>query len=60
MLEVERPKVTAGKQHPQYRLEATNVQDVIAAVKFAKEHNIRISILNSGHDFQGVSAIKST
>src|ERR1700712_3762618 len=42
-----------GKKHATYRLDATNVQDVIDAVKFASKHGIRFSVLNSGHDFHG-------
>jgi hypothetical protein len=40
-------------QHPDYRLDAQTAEDVHAAVKFAAGHNIRLSILNSGHDFLG-------
>jgi hypothetical protein len=29
-----------------------SVEEVLAAVKFAANNNIRLSILNSGHDFQ--------
>jgi hypothetical protein len=40
-------------RHPDYRVEATTTAEVQAAVKFAAKHNIRVSILNSGHDFLG-------
>lgn len=34
--------------------------DVIAAVKFAKEHGLEISVKNSGHNFVGASSKKDT
>jgi hypothetical protein len=40
----------SGLAHPDYRLEAKNVDDVISAVKFAAMHNIRLSAIHSGHD----------
>jgi FAD/FMN-containing dehydrogenase len=40
-------------KHPDYRLEVKTPAEVQAAVKFATKHNIRLSILNSGHDFLG-------
>jgi hypothetical protein len=46
-------------KHPDYTYEVKSVASVQRAVRFAAKHNIRISILNSGHDFLGryVSAI---
>lgn len=38
---------------PDYRFNANTVEKVQAAVRFAAEHNLRFSILNSGHDFVG-------
>lgn len=35
---------------PDYRLQARSVEDVQAAVRFAKEHNVRLSVLTTGHD----------
>ncbi|QDS72645.1 hypothetical protein FKW77_002478 [Venturia effusa] len=43
----------AGVTAPDYKFVATNLQEVVQAVKFAAEHNVRLSILNSGHDFLG-------
>lgn len=40
-------------KHPDYRVDAKTPEDVVTAVKFAADHNIRLSILNSGHDFLG-------
>jgi FAD/FMN-containing dehydrogenase len=50
MPEIERGKSTEGKKRPDYRLEASTVDEVIAAVKFAKKYNVRLTVLNSGHD----------
>ncbi|KAF2427517.1 FAD-binding domain-containing protein [Tothia fuscella] len=36
---------------PDYQLVAASIAQVQAAVKFATDHNVRLSILNSGHDF---------
>jgi hypothetical protein len=48
MPEVEKPKPKGAFKHPDYRLEATTTGEVVAAVKFAKKHNIRLTVLNSG------------
>lgn len=55
MPEVEKFGAKGSKQHPNMRLDATSVDEVLAAVKFAASNNIRLSILNSGHDFQQVA-----
>lgn len=52
MPEVEKVAVKGAKKRPNMRLEATSVDEVSKAVKFAASNNIRLSILNSGHDFQ--------
>jgi FAD/FMN-containing dehydrogenase len=39
--------------HPNYRVSATTVQEVQNAVRFATKHNLRLSIINSGHDYMG-------
>lgn len=44
-----RGNLKAGVTAPDYKVMATNSQEVIQAVKFAAEHNVRLSILNSGH-----------
>jgi hypothetical protein len=46
-------KRSKGVEHANYRFDVASVNQVIAAVKFAKRHNVRLSILNSGHDFHG-------
>ncbi|KAF2433259.1 FAD-binding domain-containing protein [Tothia fuscella] len=38
---------------PDYKYEANTVAKVQKAVKFTSQHNLRLSILNSGHDFIG-------
>ncbi|KAF1991598.1 hypothetical protein K402DRAFT_128773 [Aulographum hederae CBS 113979] len=43
----------AGVKKPTFRMNAKTVADVEAAVQFAAKNNIRLSILNSGHDFLG-------
>jgi hypothetical protein len=46
--------VTKGNaSHPDYKINAHTSADVQAAVKFAAAHNIRLAILNTGHDFLG-------
>ncbi|KAH6638496.1 hypothetical protein C7974DRAFT_307458 [Boeremia exigua] len=35
---------------PDYRLQAKSVEDVQKAVRFAKNHNIRLSVITTGHD----------
>jgi hypothetical protein len=39
--------------HPDYRIEAKSVDDVVAAVKFASMHNVRLTAIHSGHDGLG-------
>ncbi|RPA72268.1 FAD binding domain-containing protein [Ascobolus immersus RN42] len=41
---------------PIYSIKALETSDIVAGVKFASKHNIRISIRNTGHDFLGRSA----
>lgn len=38
---------------PDYTYEASRVTHVQTAVQFAAKYNVRISIINSGHDFIG-------
>ncbi|KAF9979357.1 hypothetical protein BGZ73_000051 [Actinomortierella ambigua] len=40
---------------PLYTVNATNIEDVQATLKFAKQHNIRLVIRNTGHDVVGRS-----
>ncbi|KAF9053297.1 FAD-binding domain-containing protein [Panaeolus papilionaceus] len=41
---------------PNYYIDVKNRNDVIAALKFVKAHNVPLSIKNTGHDFQGRSS----
>jgi hypothetical protein len=49
----EEPMPDGKKKHPDYIYEAKSVASVQRAVKFAAKHNVRLSIINSGHDFMG-------
>jgi hypothetical protein len=49
----EAPMPDGKMKHPDYIYEAKSVNSVRRAVKFASKHNIRLSIINSGHDFLG-------
>jgi hypothetical protein len=40
-------------KHPDYIYEAKSVASVQRAVRFAAKHNVRLSVINSGHDFLG-------
>lgn len=42
-----------GVRRPDYRFRAEKYADVQAAVKFCAKNNIRLTIINSGHDFLG-------
>lgn len=51
--------------NPSYNLPSkvlfpTDASEVIAAVKFAKEHRLEISVKNSGHSIQGASTKRDT
>jgi hypothetical protein len=39
--------------HPDYTLRARSAKDVQQAVTFCKQNNIRLTIINSGHDWLG-------
>jgi hypothetical protein len=39
--------------HPDYRFDVKTPDDVITAVKFAAQHNIRLTAIASGHDGLG-------
>jgi FAD/FMN-containing dehydrogenase len=38
-----------------YAVAARNTQDIVAAVNFAREHNLRLVVKGGGHSFQGTS-----
>ncbi|KAJ4344868.1 uncharacterized protein N0V89_012612 [Didymosphaeria variabile] len=43
---------------PTYSINVTKAEDAIAGVKFAKQHNIRLVVKNTGHDYLGRSTGK--
>jgi hypothetical protein len=46
-------KIAPNSFHPDYQISARTVQDVQNAVKFVAKYKIRLSIINSGHDYLG-------
>lgn len=40
---------------PTHVIKATKVSDIQAGVKFARKHNLRLIVRNTGHDFMGRS-----
>ncbi|KAF1992567.1 FAD-binding domain-containing protein [Aulographum hederae CBS 113979] len=53
--DIAQSKISAdGKElHPDYTLIAKSVEDVQNGVKFAKANNLRLTVINSGHDYLG-------
>jgi hypothetical protein len=49
----EAPMPDGKMKHPDYIYDVKTVASVQQAVRFAAKHNIRLSIINSGHDFLG-------
>jgi FAD binding domain len=45
------PAQSSGLKHPDYRFVAKSATDVEKAVTFATTNNVRISIINTGHDY---------
>lgn len=48
-------KKLRGTEAPDFMYQAKSVADVQAAVNFAREHNVRLTIISTGHDFGGRS-----
>jgi len=49
--------VDAWTSHPSaYAVAVENTQDVVAAVNFARQHNLRLVVKGGGHSYQGTSA----
>ena len=42
-----------GTQGPDWMVQARTVADVQKAVNFAREQNVRLTIISTGHDFHG-------
>ena len=49
----EMPMPDGIKKHPDYTYEVKRVASVQRAVRFVTKYNMRLSIINSGHDFLG-------
>src|ERR1700712_4018098 len=47
------PVMPSKLKHPNYIYEASRVEHVQKAVNFVAKHNVRLSIINAGHDFIG-------
>ncbi|KAH8203206.1 hypothetical protein TruAng_002611 [Truncatella angustata] len=41
--------------YPVYSINVTGASDVVAGIRFAQKNNIRLTIKNTGHDYQGKS-----
>jgi FAD/FMN-containing dehydrogenase len=48
------PRKERDGDQPNYRIRPKNAAEVQKAVKFAKDHNIRLSVLVSGHGIYAV------
>jgi FAD/FMN-containing dehydrogenase len=49
--------VDAWTSHPSaYAVAVENTKDVVAAVNFARQHNLRLVVKGGGHSYQGTSA----
>ena len=51
------PSPCSGEGYPVYVINATCKEDVKAGVDFAREHNVRLNIKSSGHDYLGRSVV---
>jgi hypothetical protein len=47
------PEISGTTTRPDWVINAKEATDVQAAVNFAAKYNVRVSIINSGHDFLG-------
>jgi hypothetical protein len=51
-------KKLKGSLGPDFMIQAKNVEDVQKAVNFARDHNIRLTVITAGHDFHGRCVIR--
>ncbi|PHH88172.1 hypothetical protein CDD83_7879 [Cordyceps sp. RAO-2017] len=51
----EAPKTCSLGQLPVYVVEAVDRSDIAEALRFTREHNIRVTVTNTGHDLNGRS-----
>ncbi|KAH8656592.1 hypothetical protein BGZ60DRAFT_518731 [Tricladium varicosporioides] len=49
------PSPCSGEGYPVYVINATSKEDVKVGVDFAREHNIRLNVKSTGHDYLGRS-----
>ncbi|KAJ3575467.1 hypothetical protein NP233_g1082 [Leucocoprinus birnbaumii] len=54
------PEICGQGDVPLYAILAETVEDIQAGVKFARQHNLRLSVKASGHDLLGRSTAKSS
>jgi FAD binding domain-containing protein/berberine-like enzyme len=50
---VKEQKSSQRTKHANYRFDINSIDQVVAAINFTKKYKVRLSILNSGHDFHG-------
>src|ERR1700760_4239996 len=46
-------KKLKGTLGPDWMFQVKSVEDVQKAVNFAREHNVRLTVISTGHDFHG-------
>ena len=46
-------KKMKGTEGPDYWIQPQSVQEIQTAVNFARENNVRLGVITSGHDFHG-------
>ena len=46
-------KKLKGTEAPDWMFQAKSVEDVQKAIAFAKQHNVRLTVITTGHDFLG-------
>ena len=46
-------KKLKGTEGPDWMVQAKSVEDVQKAVNFARDNNVRLTIISTGHDFHG-------
>ncbi|KXN85639.1 hypothetical protein AN958_10976 [Leucoagaricus sp. SymC.cos] len=54
------PEICGQGDVPLYAILAESVEDIQAGVNFARDHNLRLSIKASGHDYLGRSTAKNS